>query len=98
MDYNVKFFAIFREITGEREKTFHSDVPVNVKDALKQLVDRYGEKFSGELFKGDNIAEHYMVLVNGKNINFLNGLETKLENKDEIAILPPVGGGCTEQN
>jgi molybdopterin converting factor small subunit len=32
-------------------------------------------------------------LVNGKNINALEGFNTKLKQGDTIAILPPVGGG-----
>jgi molybdopterin converting factor small subunit len=33
------------------------------------------------------------VLVNGRNIRFLDRLETKLCEGDEVAIFPPVYGG-----
>jgi molybdopterin synthase sulfur carrier subunit len=33
------------------------------------------------------------VLVNGKNINIMQGFDTKLQENDIVAILPPVGGG-----
>jgi molybdopterin converting factor small subunit len=32
-------------------------------------------------------------LVNGKNINVLQGFDTELKQGDTVAILPPVGGG-----
>jgi len=32
-------------------------------------------------------------MKNRKNINSLDGLETKLSEGDEVAILPPVAGG-----
>jgi molybdopterin converting factor small subunit len=33
------------------------------------------------------------LLVNGRDIDFLNRLETKLKEGDEVALFPPVGGG-----
>ena len=35
----------------------------------------------------------YKILVNGRNINLLKGLETPLQEGDELAILPAVAGG-----
>ena len=32
-------------------------------------------------------------MVNGRNISFLNGLETKIKENDKIAIFPPGAGG-----
>jgi molybdopterin converting factor small subunit len=32
-------------------------------------------------------------MVNGRDIGFLKGMETVLQNGDEILILPPVAGG-----
>jgi molybdopterin converting factor small subunit len=31
--------------------------------------------------------------VNGKRIELLDGYETKLSDKDSVALFPPVGGG-----
>lgn len=33
------------------------------------------------------------VMVNGRDIRFLKGLETEVKNEDSIAIFPAVGGG-----
>ena len=38
------------------------------------------------------ILKNYIVLVNGRNVE----LTYRLENGDEVAILPPVGGGYFE--
>jgi molybdopterin converting factor small subunit len=32
-------------------------------------------------------------MVNGQTINYLKGMETMLEEGDEVVILPPVSGG-----
>ena len=46
-----------------------------------------------KIFDGDNIREYVNVLVNGRSINFLEGLKTELSDGDEVAIFPPVAGG-----
>lgn len=38
-------------------------------------------------------AERLLVIVNGRNIHHLQGLDTPLADGDEIAIMPPVMGG-----
>ena len=38
---------------------------------------------------GDDLA----ILVNGRNINLLNGVETALHDGDEVIVLPPTAGG-----
>ena len=65
----VKFFATLREITGKREEIIEGD---NVGDVLKVLYKEYGEKFEKEL------KERSMILVNGKNIEHLEGLKTRV--------------------
>jgi len=34
-----------------------------------------------------------LILVNGREISVLNGLETKLKDGDEISLIPVVHGG-----
>ena len=42
----------------------------------------------------DGVAQGYLhVLLNGRNIVFLDGSETRLKDGDTVAILPPIGGG-----
>ncbi len=42
----------------------------------------------------EGIADGYLhVLVNGRNIVFLDGERTRLHDGDTVAVLPPIGGG-----
>jgi molybdopterin synthase sulfur carrier subunit len=62
---------------------------------LSHLVKTYGEDLSSYLY-GENKTEllpHIRVMVNGRDIEFLNGTGTVLKDRDEILILPPVSGG-----
>lgn len=88
-----KFFASIREAAGERETTLHFDEPITIWEALQRLAAKYGDAFRRELFRGEEIADDYLILVNGVHIGRLGGEKTVLNDGDEVAILPPVGGG-----
>ncbi len=45
------------------------------------------------MFEGSERKSYLAVLKNGKHIQGLNGLETKLDEDDLIATFPPAGGG-----
>jgi molybdopterin synthase sulfur carrier subunit len=49
-----------------------------------------------ELFASDGqLQSHMHVIVNGRDIRFLDGLETQVNSSDQILIFPPVGGGTS---
>ncbi|MCK4384348.1 MAG: MoaD/ThiS family protein, partial [Candidatus Lokiarchaeota archaeon] len=40
-----------------------------------------------------NLESHAVILVNGRNYLFLDGLNTKLKDGDQIVLSPPLIGG-----
>ncbi|AIF70185.1 hypothetical protein PAP_09025 [Palaeococcus pacificus DY20341] len=81
----VKFFATLRSIAGKREVEIKGVKTVG--ELLEKLYAEFGEEFKNE------IEERRMILVNGKNIDHLNGLDTELSDGDIVSIFPPAGGG-----
>jgi len=65
-----------------------------VNSLLKQLSKKYGKKFDDYMFDelGD-VHSHLQILSNGQSITTMRGLKTRLKEGDQVAILPPVGGG-----
>ena len=55
------------------------------------LCSPYNEKHKGA--KKNKLRDQITILKNGREIRFLSGLETKLENGNEISVFPPVHGG-----
>jgi len=90
----VKFFTTLREITGKKDEQFEFPRSVTVKSFLNQLSKKYGREFDEYVYDelGD-VRGHLHVLVNGRSVTALQGLRTKLREGDQVAILPPVGGG-----
>ncbi len=45
------------------------------------------------LLDKDGQLSHGMILLNGRNVLLLQGLDTLISNDDELNIFPPAGGG-----
>jgi len=66
--------------------------------SLKELISKV-TKESPELIpiltsqQPDGPKNNILILVNGREISVLNGLETKLNDRDEIVFVPVVHGG-----
>jgi molybdopterin synthase sulfur carrier subunit len=90
----IKVYATLRPIIGGPSVKFEGVSEMTVAAMLQELYRRYpGTK--EELHKGrDDLHPAIHILVNGRDMRYLNGPETLLTTKDEIRIFPPVGGGC----
>lgn len=76
---------------GEREVEVTAST---LREALDKLVARYGETFRERILDPSGKPKRLLnFYVNGKNVRFLDQLNTFVEEKDEITILPTVSGG-----
>ncbi len=88
-------FASLREIAKCKEAVLELPESSTVKEAIFKLGEKYGKELTRKILdeRKGGVSEHFRVFVNGRNIIFLKGLETKLKGGERIAIFPPVGGG-----
>ena len=91
----VRTILTIKKILGKGE----TEVPVPDNTTLHELVailvKRYGDELAS-LLRGPetrNNLPYIRYMVNGRDIAFLNGMETELQSGDEVLILPPVSGG-----
>lgn len=87
----VNFFATFRQLTMEKSRENLSADTLD--ELLEKLCDHYGSKFRKEVFVNGNLSKDVMILVNGKAIEHLAGINTQLAADDEVSIFPRIAGG-----
>lgn len=63
-----------------------------VGEVLDALYSRYGE-LRGRIAGDGGLRRFVNVYVGAEDIRFLNGLDTPVEDGDEVTILPAVAGG-----
>lgn len=88
----VKYFATIRTYTGETERRVE-DAPADLRELVTALAGRYGTSFRRAVFSDDELNGEIIILVNGRNVLFLQGLDTPLKADDEVSIFPMVAGG-----
>ncbi len=87
----VKFFADLAQVFGKEVRP-PSRPATDVAGLLGGLCDTEGRRRA--LFAGPGeLRERLTVLVNGRNILFLDGLSTALRDGDVVSVFPPVYGG-----
>ena len=81
----------FRKLTGNRQH-----VQAEGRDVAEVLanVDKQFPGFRGLVFgSGDEVPAHINIYVNMQEIGSLQGIRTKLNEGDEVAVIPAMAGG-----
>jgi sulfur-carrier protein len=78
----LRLFAAARDAAGRADDTFDA---ITLGEALHAARERYGARFV-------QVLEGSRVWVNGDEPT--TGDATVLADRDEIAVVPPVSGGC----
>ena len=87
----ARFFAYFRDLFGGRERDLAVGEGGTVRDALSLLCDT--NEHRREVFEGESLKPHLIVMVNGVHVESLRGLDTALSPGDTLAVFPMLGGG-----
>lgn len=88
----VKFFATYRQISGVKQLDVAA--PPTVRALLEELSSRWPEfrpLFLDEA--GTGLGDDVIVLVRGRHIDHLEGIDTPLSESDYVALTPLVAGG-----
>jgi molybdopterin converting factor small subunit len=94
MVVSVKFIGSFRGISGKDKLTLKFGRPVSLTALVNKTVERLPKLRSSLIDPESGEPRRSMlVLVNGREISVLNGLETRVNDKDEVVFVPVVHGG-----
>lgn len=96
MRVEMRFYSIFRLVTGQEELAIELPDESDVRDLLYRLARSCGKSFEEHVFSVDSgtLRHRVILLLNGKNLEFLQGLATSLHDGDQLAFLQPLSGGA----
>ena len=86
--------SVLNQSGGEKKIDISSD---SLIDAFAKISDIMGDDFKRRVLEGDGTPRSLInIYINGKNAKFSAGMETLLNDGDEVYILPAVAGGSEE--
>lgn len=93
MKVKVRLFAHLFELTGAKDpRNFAIDLD-EPKVTLRDLIDALNRRYDDGDYKKVISSPRVLVFINGKYYEALAGLDTILQDSDEILITPRIFGG-----
>ncbi len=92
MKVTVRVFADLVPVIGRRHSLELED-GATVGSLTSLLAKKAGQKRRGYLGNYRITGGDLAILVNGRNIDLLEGLKTPLSDGDEVVFMPPAAGG-----
>jgi molybdopterin synthase sulfur carrier subunit len=91
----VRFMGIFQQLSGKKRFKLTLEEPATVRKAVNKLTEIFSQEFKRVLIdlQLNDPRPNALILVGGKEINVLQGLETEIKDSEEIVFLPMVHGG-----
>jgi len=95
INVKVRLLGVFRGISGKRWVPMELEGPTTVRKLIQKLTEAFSPRFKRVLIDPEleDPRPNALVLVNGKEISVSKGLETKVNDGDEIVLVPVSHGG-----
>ena len=90
----VRVYATLREIFPLSTLRVSTEAR-DVSELIDFLTEKYSSGFRERLLdlETGSLRPYNKILVNGRDIDFLDYLKTKLRDGDSVVFFPPAGGG-----
>jgi molybdopterin synthase sulfur carrier subunit len=89
----VRIFGTLRQFIGAKKVEVEVEAGDTVRNMLEKLTAEYPALRERVLDDDGKLQSSINVLVNGRSIKFLDGLDSTIQEGDQLALFPPVGGG-----
>lgn len=94
MTVTVKFVGALRHFSGMGELALDCEACLSIGELMNEIIKEVPElkqSLIDQLF--EDPRPNALMLVNGREISVLDGLETRVKDGDEIVLVPFVHGG-----
>ena len=83
----ITYYGLIRQIVDVQEEKSCIPDGGTVRELLQLLVHKYGEGFRNIILSSDwHLLPVAMLHLNGRDINEIDGLQTKLETNSDLSI------------
>lgn len=91
----VRFLGIFQRFSGKKRFKLNLEEPATVRKAIMKLTEVFSKDFRQILIDSqlDDPRPNALILIGGKEISALQGLETEVNDAEEIVLIPMIHGG-----
>jgi len=89
----IKVYATLRDIVGGGSIQLNGVSEITVEGMLQQLLARF-PALKSEFYKSNGEMHSAIhILINGRDMRYIDGWDTVITAQDVVRIFPPVGGG-----
>ena len=95
MKVKVQFLGYIRNLLRQKEQEFEIENDITFSELLDRLAGIHGEPFEKEVYKPGlkNLKMGFVATINGVLIGQLEGVNTKLNDGDNIVLMSLMSGG-----
>ena len=96
MNVTVKLLGVHQSIVGKESFVLNMDAGEKIGELVNQIPELVGNEAFRRILIDPELNDprpNNVILVNGREISSLNGLETELKDGDEVVVIPLVHGG-----
>lgn len=93
MSVSLKFIGTLRHASGKSKLVMVICGALSVKELISKLVIELPALKQSLDLRLEELQSNLLILVNGREISVLNGIETMVKDGDEIVFVPVVHGG-----
>lgn len=89
----IRFLTQLADIAGTKALEVKLDKDGIVMKDLLNRIGKLNKKAAEAVLSGSELAEDVYVLINGRHISSLNGLDSLVADNDEITFVPVTEAG-----
>ena len=95
INIKVRLLGVFRGLSGKSWVPMELEGPTTVRKLFQKLTEAFSPEFKRILIDPEleDPRPNALILVNGKEISVSKGLETEVDDGDEIVLVPVSHGG-----
>ena len=89
----LKFYATLRVSINLKSMEIDIETPVSMREILFLACQKADVDFTDKLLENNRIKKGTLLLIDGKNVIHMQGLDTMVTPGSTVSCFPPSGGG-----